>query len=180
MWDGANAGDRFGFVNRVLGDVTGDGVLDIGVGVPLNSGAGGSAGRVYVYCGASGDLIREHAGAVNDFFGYELGAVGDVDGDGLGDYIIGAPETINFQTTFGNGYATLFSGADGAMLHTWTGETFADGFGGQVTGPATSFRMAPVTSTRMVFLTSSSVRRRTGRVDRRSGARTCTPAPTTP
>lgn len=134
VWDGENPGDGFGFINRVVGDVDSDGVNDIGVGVPSNAEGGVGAGKVYIYSGASGDPVRSHLGSTNDYFGYEMSVVGDVDGDGVDDYVVGAPQTINFMTTFGSGYVKLFSGATGEKLHTWTGQTSGDGFGGQCSG----------------------------------------------
>lgn len=129
VWTGEVPFDRFGFINRVMGDVDNDGVLDAGVGVPESTAGGANSGKVYIYSGRTGRLIREHLGAPNDFLGWEMSGVGDVNRDGFDDYVIGAPQTFNFSAFFGTGKAYLHSGATGELLHTWTGVAFADTFG---------------------------------------------------
>ena len=136
-WSGENALDRFGFINRALGDVDGDGVGDIGVGSPDNDQAAKGAGKVYIYSGATGDLIRFHLGDENDYLGYEMGGVGDVNADGHADYVVGAPGTVDFQSIFGAGRAHLYSGLDGSILHTWDGEALFDTFGVLCAGAGT-------------------------------------------
>ncbi|MCH8822857.1 MAG: FG-GAP repeat protein [Planctomycetes bacterium] len=129
VWTGEVPFARFGFINRVMGDVDGDGVLDAGIGVPENSEGGVGSGKVFIYSGRTGILIREHTGNINDFLGWEMSGVGDVNRDGFDDYVIGAPQTFNLGAFFGPGHAYLHSGATGELLHTWTGQVFADGFG---------------------------------------------------
>lgn len=131
---GEAAGERFGFVNRVLGDLDADGIPDAGVGVPESTAAGAGTGRVYVYSGRTGRLLRTHDGAPSDRLGYEISGVGDLNGDGASEYILGAPGTIDFYAVTGNGHAYLHDGATGALLHTFTGEALRDGFGGICAG----------------------------------------------
>ncbi len=134
-WEGEVDGDNFGFVNRLVGDVDGDGTTDIGVGVPGHAAAGENAGKVYIYSGASGSLIRTHlGGAENDRFGYEVAGVGDVNGDDIDDYAVCRPRSITFQQFFGLGEIVLFSGATGDSLKAWNSGQYGLGFGAQVAG----------------------------------------------
>jgi len=133
-WEGESDADAFGFVSRSLGDVDNDGVIDLGIGVPGVSENGPHSGKVYVYSGATGALIRSHLGsAENDRFGYAMGGVGDVTADGFGDYVVCRPRTLNFQQYFGLGEVVLFSGANGDSLKAWNAELLGSGVS-QATG----------------------------------------------
>jgi hypothetical protein len=132
-WNGEQANDRFGRVNRIIGDVDRDGVSDIAVASPHNSTGGTQAGKVYIFSGASGDLIRSHIGQTQWNFGNELAAVGDIDGDDVPDYIVGAPSGL-VAAPVGPGRAFLYSGIDGSEIHCWIGEADGDLFGRMVAG----------------------------------------------
>ena len=100
-----------------LGDVDGDGVPDVAVGVPGKDigGEDGSAnvGLVYLFSGQTGALIRtlnhpDQGGAeAGAAFGSALANAGDVDGDEASDVLIGAP---------GEGHVFVFSGKTGNLL----------------------------------------------------------------
>jgi len=54
-------------------------------------------------------------------FGHAVARAGDLDGDGVGDLIVGAPYS-SLGVTVG-GMARAYSGRTGAVLHTWLGTT---------------------------------------------------------
>jgi len=109
---------KFGYAVAGLGDVDGDGVADILVGVPgrdiPDEDGVRHVGLCYTFSGRTGQMIRK----INhpDFGGAEAGALfgssvanaGDVDGDGVTDMLIGAP---------GEGHVFVFSGASGAQIY---------------------------------------------------------------
>jgi hypothetical protein len=88
LTDGAT-GDAFGHSVAGVGDVNGDGTPDFAISA-TNSNAGGSvSGRVFVYSGLDGTLLREFLGASGEHLGYALNPAGDVNGDHLPDIALG-------------------------------------------------------------------------------------------
>ncbi len=95
---GTTSGERMGDVLGSLGDVDGDGVDDFAVAAPLYEGAlGGSEGRLLVISGADAllggavdPLTTIGADALGDRVGSSVAALGDLDGDGRGDFAVGA------------------------------------------------------------------------------------------
>lgn len=122
-WDGEAAGDQFGWIARVLGDVDGDGVNDFVTAAPTKDIHGENAGRIYAYSGATGALLWSVDGAPGDQLGTGLDAAGDVNGDGVADVVAGAPDVDT---------AYVYSGRDGRLLMTLRGEVKGDRFGEHV------------------------------------------------
>jgi len=127
----------FGASMANIGDVNGDGVADLAVGSPMASPQEGPlagaprVGRVWVYSGADGAVIRMLEGAaVGSDFGWAVAAAGDINGDGVGDLIVGAPGAAASDP----GAAFVYSGADWSVLHTLVGERAGDRFGFAVAG----------------------------------------------
>lgn len=98
------------------GDVNGDGYGDVVIGnSALNS--------VRIHSGHDGSLLFEFTGLTpGDAFGGSVSGVGDVNGDGHADVIVGT-------TAASPGYANVYSGANGSVLHAFVG-TAADGLFG--------------------------------------------------
>ena len=102
--NGVDGGDRSGYSVSGAGDVNGDGLDDIIIGVRLADPNGSSSGASYVIFGKSdGNVVElsdiengDSGGFVlngvseNDRSGRSVSGAGDVNGDGLDDILIGA------------------------------------------------------------------------------------------
>ncbi|MBZ0253799.1 MAG: integrin alpha [Candidatus Methylomirabilis sp.] len=104
--------DGFGLTLASLGDVTGDGVNEIVVGAPFYSDQTVNlGGKVYVFSGSDGALIRSFVGRDYELMGSALATPGDLDGDGFPDLAAGAPYWDFFPDVQGRVY--VYSVADG-------------------------------------------------------------------
>jgi len=101
---GGAAGDMAGFSVSTLGDVNGDGITDLIVGAR----SAGNTGKAYVIFGrdvaggaaafgsidlsalAPSDGFVISGSSFRDFAGTSVSGVGDINGDGIGDIIVGA------------------------------------------------------------------------------------------
>ena len=126
---GESPGDQFGSSGRNAGDCDGDGKDDIVISAPYKKVKGANAGKVYVYSGATGELIFECSGKPGEKFGVGLDAAGDVNDDGHADIIVGGSYSRNRS-----GKAYVFSGKDGQVLLELNGFEAGDQFGTKVTG----------------------------------------------
>ncbi|GBC81680.1 hypothetical protein HRbin10_00792 [bacterium HR10] len=135
MLVGMNAGDGItvdavgqisGNIMAIAADVNGDRVNDLIVGVPYNDGPDGArsnCGAVFIILGRSGQrlpLVRDlnlqrpdviiYGADVNDRLGSSV-AAGDVNGDGVADVVIGAPNADGLNNTRPNvGEVYIFFG----------------------------------------------------------------------
>ena len=103
--DGEAAYDRAGRSVSDAGDVNGDGIDDLIIGAPSSDPNGGNSGRSYVVFGrTAGFDATLQLSALDGSNGFKLdgeatysgagrsvSAAGDVNGDGIGDLVIGAP-----------------------------------------------------------------------------------------
>ncbi len=124
-------GDSMGVSVAGAGDVDGDGKHDIIFGGPTSPLHNGAA---FVYSPFSGSLLyQKTGGGLNEHLGNSVAGVGDVNGDGKGDFIIGAI-FANPGGRAGAGSAYVYSGADGALLFQKDGAAVGDQLGFSVAG----------------------------------------------
>ena len=109
-----HAGDELGTGVEAAGDTNGDGIPDV-----IASAPGG--GYAKVYSGRDGRvLLTLRAENAGDEFGRHASGVGDVNHDGFADVIVGAPGNNAAGQKAGRAY--VYSGKDGAVLLTLSGE----------------------------------------------------------
>ncbi len=115
---------RFGeFFTSSAGDVNADGTPDIFVADYNSSVENKYAGKAYVFSGVDGSVLRVFSGNAVDGLGPGRG-IGDINGDGHADLIVAAYTNSEGAPFAGKTY--LFSGLDGAVLRTMTGNIPGD------------------------------------------------------
>jgi len=111
---GETLGDQFGWTLANIGDRNGDGADDLLVGAPASmtflDKKLDRRGRIYLFSGADRSLLKAFEGLeLNDQFGAAAASIGDLDGDGLDEVLVGAPQNVSQQTEAG--YAIIISGS---------------------------------------------------------------------
>jgi hypothetical protein len=90
---GDSVGEKFGSAVAVIDDIDGDHVKDFAVAAPENSEHGYHAGKISVYSGKKQKLLYVLYGeGAGDQLGTSIAAAGDVNGDGIPDFVAGAPQ----------------------------------------------------------------------------------------
>ncbi len=124
---GLDAFDTFGSAVTTIGDLDGNGVVDLAVGAPLDENGESAEGAVYVLMMNDNGTVKDHVkisdglagftpAALNlfDQFGGAVAGIGDLDGDGIPDLAVGASQDSNFQAAEGAVYV-LFLNSDGTV-----------------------------------------------------------------
>ena len=137
--NGEAAGDRSGGSVSNAGDVNGDGFDDLIIGASGADPNGSGSGKSYVVFGkADGTAVNLSAvtagiggfaingEAAGDGSGASVSSAGDVNGDGLDDLIVGAPNADPNGTSSGKSYV-VFGKADSASVNL---SDVASGIGG--------------------------------------------------
>jgi len=132
-------GAFFGWSIDLIGDVNGDGSADILVGSPSDDTNGDLTGSARVFSGADGTELLAVFGEIGPFdiadqLGTSVAGLGDVSGDGVPDFIAGAPSRVLNNLRAGG--ADVFSGADGEKLYSVQGDAAVnfESFGQAVSG----------------------------------------------
>ena len=91
---GSGTGWRCGQVVAVLGDVDGDGLDEVALGMPVSGS--GDRGEVRVFAGSAGGVgaspvLTIYGQTDGDNFGQAVVRAGDLNGDGYEDMLVGAP-----------------------------------------------------------------------------------------
>jgi len=119
--DGASGGDYSGRSVSAAGDINGDGVDDLIIGAWRADPNGEESGSSYVVFGRTtgfvatlplsnlngSDGFRLDGESADDFSGYSVSAAGDINGDGIGDLIIGAWNAGSFSSYTGRSYVVF-------------------------------------------------------------------------
>jgi len=135
--------DFFGCSLAALGDLDGDGTLELAVGATHDDDGGADRGAVWILSlnhdgtVASETKVSATAGGFGgsldsfDWFGHSLAALGDLDGDGTGDLAVGAFGDDDGDESQGAVWI-LFLNSDGTVASERKLSATAGGFGGEL------------------------------------------------
>jgi hypothetical protein len=139
--------DQFGSAVTGVGDLNSDGAFDLAVGMPGNDNGGTDRGGVWVlFLDAEGKVREEQkiaddtggfGGTLHDDdrFGSAVADIGDVNGDGIPDLAVGAPNTDDGSENAGAVWILFMR--MGGNVNTWQKiSTKAGGFDGNLDADA--------------------------------------------
>lgn len=121
--------EYLGFSVAGLSDLDGDGYDDFAAGAPeyADPHAAQPTNYVRVWSGRTGSVLRTFVGAPHTQFGYDIARAGDLDGDGVQDLLVGAPNA-DLRATDG-GAVFGYSGSSFLQIASQSGNTFQENFG---------------------------------------------------
>ncbi len=137
-------GGRFGESVSSLGDVDGDGVVDLAVGEGRGLATDQPPGSVWILLLNANGTVKSHQriGALSggfkgplelgDQFGASLASLGDLDGDGTPDLAVGATSDDDGGTSGLGAVWMLFLNADGTVKHHVKVSATQGGFTGEL------------------------------------------------
>jgi hypothetical protein len=138
-------GDGLGSSVASIGDLDGDGVVDLAVGAPFdNDGDGNNLGAVWIlFLNANGTVKdefliskRDDVLAANlsqrDFFGWAVAGIGDLDEDGVPDIAVGAPNDDDGSGDDLGAFYVLLLNPDGSPKQELKVSATAGGFDGNL------------------------------------------------
>jgi hypothetical protein len=129
-FNGDSATDRLGRSVSGAGDVNNDGTPDFIVGDDLNDDNGNNSGRALVFSGLDGSVLYTFYGdSVGARLGNSVSGAGDINGDGFDDLVVGA-----LGVNADRGSLRVFSGADGSVLYSFSGNEPLENVGRTVSG----------------------------------------------
>lgn len=111
-------------------DIDGDGIPDYIAGLPRDLSVSGllNGGAAFVYSGADHSvLFAVGATGLGDLFGSAVLCLPDLNGDGRGEFAVGAP--FNDTAASNAGEVSVYSGANGALLYRVRGDSSDARFG---------------------------------------------------
>lgn len=131
---GSGTAARMGFAVANLGDIDGDGVDDFGAGEPGADHAGlVDCGAVVCVSGGTAQFLPTVRGTESgEQLGHSLARWGDLDGDGVDEWLAGAP--YNSSHGIGGGRVVALSSGSNAPLASWFGGFAHEHFGMAVLG----------------------------------------------
>jgi hypothetical protein len=114
---------RFGWSVARVADTNGDGLDDISIGAYGEATGDGldRAGRLYLYSGATGQLLQVVSSPNEEqygYFGFSVAATVDLNGDDAGDLVAGAPFEDPDPDRVNAGRVYIVSGSSGTILRT--------------------------------------------------------------
>ncbi len=123
-----NNADYFGYSIANIGDLNGDGILDIAVGAYYSDASGFDQGAIHImFMNSNGTVSRTmeindytaNGPVLNafDYFGYSIANIGDLNGDGISDIAVGAPDDDAGGTDRG-AIHVMFMNSDGTVSRT--------------------------------------------------------------
>jgi len=132
VYIGSETGANMGFSVSGAGDVNGDGLSDVIVGLPGRSSGQSQEGIAYVFLGQAGGLHNTPVAILqenqsNSSLGISVSDAGDVNGDGYGDVIVGAANWSNGNTSEGAAFVYHGNASGVNTAHAWTVESQQDG-----------------------------------------------------